>query len=183
MCVLPAIWPCGCRVEPVKRVLVIGPCGAGKSTLSVELGRRADLPVFHMDQLHWRPGWIESGGDELRARLANIVAGDRWLIDGNYGGTLAERLARADTVVYLDYPIRLCLWRALRRIARYRGQTRPDMTEGCPERFDVEFILYILRWNGGPRRQTEARLKGFEGEIVRLRSPDALRRWLATLAF
>ena len=92
----------------MQRVLIIGPCGAGKSTLAAELGRILDLPVFHMDQLNWRPGWVESSKDEIRARLATITAEDRWLIDGNYGGTLDARLARADTVVYLDFPIRLC---------------------------------------------------------------------------
>ena len=116
----------------MQRVLIIGPCGAGKSTLAGELGQRLKLPVFHMDQLNWRPGWVESSKDEIRERLATIVAKDRWLIDGTYGGTLGERLVRADTIIYLDYPIRLCIARLLRRIWTYRGRTRPDMTEGSP---------------------------------------------------
>lgn len=163
------------------RVLVIGPSGAGKSTLATELGRRLALPVHHMDQLHWRPGWVEGSSAELRAKLDAIVAGERWLIDGHYGGTLAERLARADTVVYLDYPIRLCLRRLLGRVWAYRGRTRPDMTEGCPERFDLAFFLYVLTWNRGPRRRTESRLKGFGGRIVRIADPRALARWLDRL--
>lgn len=165
----------------MQRVLVIGPCGAGKSTLAVELAQKLGLPVLHMDQLNWRPGWVESSMDEVRRRLAKIVATDRWLIDGNYGGTLAERLERADTVVYLDYPIRLCLWRLMRRIVRYRGRTRPDMTEGCPERFDFEFLIYLMRWNSGPRLRTEERLKGHEAKIIRLRSPGELQRWMDSL--
>lgn len=165
----------------MRRLLVIGPCGAGKSTLSVELGKKLGLPVFHMDQLNWRPGWVEGGKDELRAKVDAITATDRWLIDGNYGGTLEGRLRRADTVVYLDYPIRLCVWRLLRRIATYRGRTRPDMTEGCPERFDLEFFLYLLAWNTGPRPRTEARLRGYEGRIIRLANPRALQNWLKSL--
>lgn len=163
------------------RVLVIGPCGAGKSTLSAALGQRLGLPVHHMDQLNWRSGWVESSKDELRTRLDAIVAGDRWLIDGNYGGTMEPRLARADTVVYLDYPIRLCLWRLLRRIWTYRGRTRPDMTEGCPERFDLAFFFYVLTWNRGPRVRTEEKLKDHKGKIVRLKSPRALQAWLDAL--
>lgn len=165
----------------MERVLVIGPCGAGKSTLSVELARRLDLPVHHLDRLHWHPGWVEGDKDDLIEQLAAITAGRRWLIDGNYGGTMAQRLARADTVVYLDFPIRLCLWRALKRIWTWRGQSRPDMTDGCPERFDLEFLIYILRWNRGPRPRTETALEGFEGDLIRLKDPRALQDWLTRL--
>lgn len=163
------------------RVLVIGPCGAGKSTLAFELAQKLGLPLHHMDQLNWRPGWVESSKDEIRQRLADIVATDRWLIDGTYGGTLGERLVRADTVVYLDYPIRLCVTRLLRRIWTYRGRSRPDMTDDCPERFDLGFLFYLIRWNSGPRIRMEAKLTGHEDKVIRLRSPLALSDWLARL--
>ena len=165
----------------MQNILVIGPCGAGKSTLARDLGARLGLPVHHIDQLNWQPGWVESSKDELRARLATIVDGDRWLIDGNYGGTLDVRLARADTVVYLDFSIWLCATRVLRRIRMWRGRPRPDMPEGCPERFDLAFFWYVLRWNSGPGPRTEALLVGHEAKVVRLRNPAALSRWLGTL--
>jgi adenylate kinase family enzyme len=166
----------------VQRVLIIGPCGSGKSTLARELGAKLGLAVHHMDQLNWKPGWLESSKDEIRDKLSAIVTTDRWLIDGNYGGTLAERLERADTVVYLDFPIWLCVMRMLRRVWTFRGRTRPDMTEGCPERFDFPFLLYLLQWNSGPRPRTEERLKGHEAKIIRLKSPEALERWLNALS-
>ena len=165
----------------MQRVLVSGPCGAGKSTAAVELGRALDLPVHHLDQLHWREGWVESSREELVATLAPIVAGERWLIDGNYGGTMAGRLERADTVVYLDYPTWLCLWRAFKRVWRYRGRARPDMTPRCPERFDLAFFLYILTFRRGPRLRTEAKLADYRGTTMRFHNPRDLARWLATL--
>lgn len=166
----------------MQRVLIIGPCGAGKSTLASELGRCLNLPVFHMDQLNWKPGWVESSKDEIRDKLAAITATERWLIDGTYGGTLGDRLPRADTVVYLDYPISLCVARLLRRIWTYQGRSRPDMTEGCPERFDLAFLFYLIRWNSGPKLRTEARLKGHEEKVIRLSSPQALQHWMDSLA-
>jgi adenylate kinase family enzyme len=162
----------------VQRVLVIGPCGAGKSTLATELGARLALPVHHLDQLNWQPGWVEGSVDDFKRKLADIVAGERWLIDGNYGGSLDIRLPKADTVIYLDYPIRLCAVRLLRRIAMWRGRTRPDMTQGCPERFDLPFLIYLLRWNSGPRLRTQQRLRGHEHKVIRFRSPGELAIWL-----
>ena len=163
----------------MQRVLIIGPCGSGKSTLARELAPRLGLPLVHMDQLGWQEGWVETERAELVARLADAVAQEKWLIEGNYGGTMVQRLERADTVIYLDFPIRLCLWRLLRRIATHRGRSRPDMPEGCPERFDAAFFWYVMNWNSGPRPRTEAKLKGYGGTLIRLQSPRALAEWRA----
>jgi len=161
----------------MRRVLIIGPCGSGKSTLARELAPRLGLPLVHMDQLGWQPGWVETGKSELLARLDAAVAGEAWLIEGNYGSTLAPRLERADTVLYLDFPIRLCLWRLIRRIVTHRGRARPDMPEGCPERFDLGFLWYVLNWNRGPRLRTEAAIAPWADKVARLTSPHALALW------
>ena len=161
----------------MRRVLIIGPCGSGKSTLARELAPRMGLPLVHMDQLGWQTGWVETEKAELNARLAGVVAQDAWLIEGNYGSTLAPRLARADTVIYLDFPIRLCLWRLIKRIVTHRGRSRPDMPEGCPERFDAGFFWYVMNWNRHARPRTEARLVSYGGELIRLSSPAALAQW------
>jgi adenylate kinase family enzyme len=161
----------------MRRVLIIGPCGSGKSTLARELAPLMRLPLVHMDQLGWQAGWVETEKAELNARLAEVVAQDEWLIEGNYGSTLAPRLERADTVIYLDFPIRLCLWRLIRRIVTHRGQSRPDMPEGCPERFDAAFFWYVMNWNTGPRVRTEAHLAAHAAKVIRLTSPQMLAQW------
>ena len=166
----------------MQRVMIIGPCGAGKSTLAFELERRLGLPLVHMDKLNWQPGWVDSQDEVLLARVKREVAEDRWLIEGNYGGTMGPRLERADTVVYLDFPIALCFGRVLKRVWRYRGRVRPDMAEGCPERFDLQFMWYLANWNRGPRQRTEAKLAGHEAKVIRLQSPQALAQWLDTVA-
>lgn len=161
----------------MRRVLIIGPCGSGKSTLARELTPRLGLPLVHMDQLGWQAGWVETEKAELHARLADAVAQGAWLIEGNYGSTLAPRLERADTVIYLDFPIRLCLWRLIRRITSLRCQSRPDMPDGCPERFDLAFFWYVLSWNRGPRVRTEAHIAPHTAKVIRLSSPRALALW------
>jgi adenylate kinase family enzyme len=161
----------------MKRVLLIGPCGSGKSTLARELAPLMGLPLVHMDQLGWQAGWVETEKAELNARLAQVVAQDEWLIEGNYGSTLAPRLERADTVIQLGFPIRLCLWRLVKRIITNRGHSRPDMPEGCPERFDAAFFWYVMTWNSGPGPRTEAKLANYKGNIIRLKGPRELAQW------
>lgn len=161
----------------MERVLVIGSPGAGKSTLARALAARTALPLYHLDRLHWLPGWIERNRDEGRAELAEILAQERWIIDGNYGSILPMRLARADTVVWLDYPAWLCLWRVLKRWWRYRGTNRPDMTEGCPERLNAEFLLYVLQFRQAWHSRNAALMAQYGGTVIRLHTPDAAQRW------
>ena len=165
----------------MERVLVIGSPGAGKSTLSAEIARLTGLPLIHMDQLAWKPGWVEASHDELDAKVREAAAAPRWVIDGNYGRTLPLRLPRADTVIDLDLPTWLCVWSILRRVLRHKGGTRSDMAPGCPERFDWEFLVYTARFGGGGRRRLERTLAGFAGHRITLRSRGEVRAFLASL--
>jgi hypothetical protein len=82
-----------CVVGNVQRVAIVGSGGAGKSTLARELGQRLGLPVIHLDQRFWRPGWLETETEEWAATQQELAAADRWIRDGNYGATLDVRLA------------------------------------------------------------------------------------------
>ncbi|OPZ83053.1 MAG: topology modulation protein [bacterium ADurb.Bin429] len=167
-----------------QRIMIIGSGGAGKSTLARQLGAVTGLPVIHLDAEHWRPGWVETPKEEWRRKVEELTRRDRWIMDGNYGGTLAIRMAAAETVIFLDYPWWLCLGRVLKRQILYRGQTRPDLTPGCPERLDREFLRWICF--DFPRRN-RPRLLGLVEEyqegrhIIIHRSPKETRRWLAEI--
>jgi len=166
----------------MQRVLVIGSPGAGKSTLARALAQSTGLPVHHLDRMHWLPGWVERDRAEGRMMLEAVLASPQWIIDGNYGSTLPLRLERADTVVWLDYPTRICLWRAISRWWRFRGQARPDMTEGCLERLDLEFLLYILNFRRGWGQRNAKAMAAFTGKVIRHSSPDQTADWLAALS-
>lgn len=125
--------------------MVIGCCGAGKSTLSFQLAEHYGLPLVHLDKLFWKSGWIEAERDEWTAKHQEIIDQDRWIIDGNFSSTMSQRLERADLIIYMDLPRWLCLWGILKRWVKYRGSSRPDMNEGCNERLNWEFIQYV--WN------------------------------------
>lgn len=131
----------------MNRVLVLGCCGAGKSTLAKHLHQNTGLPAIHLDQYYWKPGWKATSEEEWNARVKSLAEGDRWIIDGNYVSSLQPRLDRADTIVYLQYSTFRCLYRVIKRIVSYRGTVRPDMPEGCDERFDLEFLHYVLMFN------------------------------------
>lgn len=165
----------------MRRILIIGPGGAGKSTLARRLGARLGLEVFHLDKFYWRPGWVEPPRDEWLKILAGLAARDAWIMDGNYSGSLDLRLARCDTVILLDLPRLLCVWRIARRWRTYRGAARPDMAEGCPDRLTPEFVRWVWDYPRLSRPKVLARLAaaGAGKRIIRLRSRREVERFLA----
>ena len=143
----------------MRRVVILGNSGSGKSTLARAMGERLGLPVVHLDALFWQPGWKEPENEAFRARVAAAVAGDDWITDGNFvGRTFDLRLAKADLVIYLDQPRRVCLWRVLKRAWTDRGKRRPDLAEGCPEKLDWPFLEWVWTFErkSRPRIQSEA---------------------------
>jgi adenylate kinase family enzyme len=130
-----------------QRICVIGCSGTGKSTLARHLGARLGLPVHHLDAMLWQAGWVMSDKQTEERLQHEVVAGQRWIIDGNFGSTMNIRLPRADAIIWLDYPTWLCTWGVLRRLAHERGRTRPDMAPGCTERWDWGFMKWVLEFN------------------------------------
>jgi len=163
----------------MQRVLVIGISGAGKSTFARKLAARTGLPLIHLDGEFWKPGWKVTGHAEWRARIAKLAEREAWILDGNYGASLDLRLPRADTVMWFDYPRRICVWRALRRVATTYGRVRPDLAPGCPERFDHEFLRFIWNFNSNSRPRIVAMLAAHGGHL----SPIVFRRDLDVSGF
>jgi len=168
----------------MRRILVIGNSGGGKTTLARRLGERLGLPVVHLDVLFWKPGWIDGDPDEFRRAVTEAAAAEAWVIEGNFAYSFDVRMPRADTIVWIDPSPWMCLARAVWRALTYGdGQDRPDLPEGCPEKIDVAFYRYILsfRRNYHPRIEAALAAHGAHARLVRLRSDRESAAFLASL--
>lgn len=143
----------------MKKVAVIGSGGAGKSTFSRQLSERTGISVYHLDALFWKPNWVMTPKEEQREMQRQLIREESWIIDGNYGGTMEVRLQAADTVIFLDMPRTLCLYRAFKRMLKYWNRTRPDMGADCKERFDAEFYKWIWQFPKNQRPLLYKQLK------------------------
>lgn len=145
----------------MRRILIIGSAGAGKSVLSQWLGAALGLPVIHLDAHYWKPGWVPSENQDWKDGVMDLIQGDRWIMDGNYGGTIETRVAAADTVIFLALPRLVCLYRAVKRSVRDWGGSRPDLGDGCKEKLpDWEFLKWIWTY---PEQRTPKILAMLEG--------------------
>lgn len=154
------------------KVAVIGHSGCGKSTLASWIAKQQGIPLLHLDQVHWLPGWVERPKEEERQMVREFLdSHDSWVIDGNYHSMEYERrMKEADRILFLDFPRLVCLYRAWKRARRYRGRTRDSMTEGCTEKLDLEFILWILYQGRSRKARKEYRrvMKRYGHKTVRI---------------
>jgi adenylate kinase family enzyme len=127
------------------RILVLGPSGSGKSTVGKRIGRILGIPIVHLDMHYWQPNWMETPKDEWLDKVKKLITSETWVMDGNYTSTLKMRAEAADTLIFLDMTRRLSYFRVVVRYLKNRGKTRPDVTEGCQEKIDLDFIRWI--WN------------------------------------
>ncbi len=170
--------------RPRRIALISSASGNGKTTLGRELARRLEVPFVELDALVHGPGWAETSDDELRGRLAPVLAAPGWVIDGNYERKLGITvLAAADLVVWLDLPVRVWLPRLARRTWR-RWRTREELWNGNRESVRAalwgwdSLFLYALRSHVRRRRTGAARLAGFP--VRRLRTVAEVDAFMAS---
>ena len=126
----------------MKKVIVIGCPGSGKSTVSRALHNKTGIPLYHLDMMYWNADKTTAEKSVFLERLSTVLEKDEWIIDGNYGSTMELRMAACDTVVFLDYPLEVCL----DGIKERRGKPRSDMPWIETEE-DAEFIEFIKNYN------------------------------------
>lgn len=173
----------------MRRIHVVGTSGSGKTTLARQIAERLDIPHVELDALHWEPNWTPADKAVLRARVTGALAGGAWVVDGNYSALHDLTLARADTLIWLDYPLPVVLWRVTTRTMR-RYFARAELWNGNRERLRSVFskdsiILWALTtWakNRHRYRDLSADTTYAHVQVIRLRSPRQTRHWLQRLA-
>lgn len=171
----------------MKRIIILGNAGSGKSTFARQLGQALDLPVTHLDRLYWGAGWTKPDAEIFRAKVLACTTGSGWISEGNYEKrTFDLRVPRADTVIWLDTPRIRCLYRVIRRSVL--NQPRPDLPDNCTERLDREFLAflhYVWTYDRQHRPRIEARLaqcKASHLTLLRLSSDQEVRSFLQEIA-
>ena len=137
------------------KIAIVGFSGSGKSTLAQQLAELTGAPILHLDNVQFLPGWEIRPLEEKQALVREFLdSHPAWIIDGNYTKLSYERrLEEADQIWILLFNRVTRFWRVCRRHRRYRGKTRPDMAEGCPEKLDGAFARWVLRDCCTPERR------------------------------
>ncbi len=158
----------------MNRIIVIGSPGSGKSVFSRKLGEVTGLPVIHLDNLWWKPDRTTVTREEFDEKLAAVLKEDRWIIDGDYRRTLEVRMKRCDTVIFLDYPLEVCLQGISERILA----PREDLP-WVEEEIDPELLQRVRDYRQERRPKVRELLAKYrEKQIVILKSRQEADRWL-----
>lgn len=165
----------------MKKILVIGGNGAGKSRFSKMLSAKTKIPCIHLDKIWWKGEWKYISRDEFDVLLDEELNKNEWIIDGNFERTLEKRLQYCDTVFYFDFPTIFCLFGVTERIIRNYGKTREDMGGNCKEKFDFEFYKAILRFNKKNRPKTKALLEKYSPKVIIFKNRKQAKKYLDSL--
>ena len=162
------------------KIAILGHSGSGKSTLARKLAEIYKTDVLHFDTVQFLPNWeIRDLEDKKRITKEFLDSHDSWIIDGNYSRLYFDRrMQEADLIIILSFNRFSCLYRAFRRYLKYKNTTRPDMAEGCNEKFDLEFIKWILL------RETKVKFKDVVSEygnkVIIIKNQKQLDKYLKT---
>ncbi|MBC7774990.1 MAG: AAA family ATPase [Phycisphaerae bacterium] len=170
-----------------KRILILGSGGSGKTTFTRKLAAKTQLPVYHLDALHWKPNWTAPNKAAWQYQVADLVQENSWIIDGSYFGTLNLRLPRAELIVFLDMPNWRCIWNILKRrvqYAQFRGKIRPGMPPECPETLYFSFLKWVWQYPRHDKPKVFEAIEKWkipEANVLVFKSYEAMEKFLNAL--
>ena len=170
-------------------MIIVGTSCSGKTTLARELSRILRVPCIELDAIHWKPAWQPRPAEEFRQMVSEVVEGERWVIDGNYSRVRDVVWARGTTIIWLNYPFRVVLWRALCRSVK-RAATQEELFSGNRESFRKSFfsresiILWVISSYRRLRRNYRRILDNGDHphlRVIELRSPGQAENLIASI--
>lgn len=160
-----------------QRIMVIGCCGAGKSTLAKRIQQKTGLPLIHLDKEYWKPNWEATKKDIWKEKVYSLTQEEKWIIDGNYISSMEMRMQRADLIIFMDINKYQCLYQAIKRTLNWKKKHRSDMADGCHERIDLDFYKFIWDFDKNTRPRIIELLDDYKHiDTIRIRSKKDIEK-------
>lgn len=164
-------------MKNIKKISIIGGSGCGKTTLSDNLGKVLNLPVYHIDGIHHLENWVVRDKDERDRMIMEKVNTSHWVIDGTYTSTLGKRLECSDLIIYLDYSSFAQVKGALGRWIKHHGQEKPEIP-GCKEQMNLDFFLWVCKWRKNKRQNIVDNIEKIdESKVLIFKNRKELNNW------
>jgi adenylate kinase family enzyme len=162
--------------------MVIGvSAGVGKSTFAMRLGKALGVKVFHLDAFFWKAGWVQASLEEFAGAQQEMIENHAsWIVEGNYSSTFEIRAEKADTIIYLELPLGVCLYRVLKRWLTNLGKKRQDLGGECTEKMDWDFFKFIVTTYSGRKKNMDKRLAAYANgrRIVKLKNQQEINYFI-----
>ena len=163
--------------KSISKISIIGGSGTGKTTLSENLSKDLEIPVYHIDGIHHLENWKIRDKNERDKIILDIVKKDKWIIDGTYHSTLRERLEKSDLIIYLDYSTIAQVKGAIGRFIKYHGKEKTEIP-GCKEQMTFKFFMFVVKWRKNKRPFIIDTLKSIDKEKVLIfKNRRNLNKW------
>ncbi len=164
----------------MKRIAVVGCPGAGKTTFCRALSKKTGISIIHLDTYYHDKSQPYFEAKNLRAwesKIAELARKEQWIMDGNFGSTFTLRFARADTIIFFDYPRYLCLWRILKRRLQFRSSPRQEMPEDWREKVDYGFLRYVWKFKKQSRHKIIDALPDADTDLIIFKNPNDAKKY------
>lgn len=164
-------------IKTANKISIIGGSGTGKTTLSRNLGKVLNLPVYHIDAIQYFENWERRNNEDRDRIILEKLSENKWIIDGSYRATLQQRLANADLIIYLDYSSFAQVKGAIGRYIKNHGKEKPEIP-GCKEEMSWDFFMFVLKWRKNKRDEIMEKVNKLDAsKVLIFKNRRQLNRW------